>query len=223
MIILHGDHLVQSRAKLGEILEAQKKAGKTISRVDGASLDLAQLELSLGSVGFFDQPVVVIENVFSLPKSKKKDALLAMLKANQDKGIVIWEKKAVNGNTIKTFKSAQVQDFKLSKVMFAWLDSLRGDKQDLPKRKDLLLQVLAQENEFLCLTMLVRQVRLLIQAKENKAVGPSFMVSKLKGQARTFSLPQLLAWHTKLVQIDLGIKTGTSGLDLTQQLALLTL
>ncbi|MDH7486069.1 MAG: DNA polymerase III subunit delta [Anaerolineae bacterium] len=70
------------------------------------------------------------------------------------------------------------------------------------------------------LSMIVRQYRLLLQVKELIAQGlrPSaiaselklrdFVVEKMTGQARRYSLPQLEAIYERLLETDLAIKTG---------------
>jgi len=70
------------------------------------------------------------------------------------------------------------------------------------------------------LSMIARQFRLLIQAKEligqgqrpsevAKELGlPDFVARKLAAQARNFSLPQLEAVYRRLLDTDIAIKTG---------------
>jgi len=80
------------------------------------------------------------------------------------------------------------------------------------------------------LSMIARQFRLLIQAKELVGQGrradsiaqelgvPLFVANKLVNQARNFTLPQLEAIYRRLLETDIAIKTGeldgTLALDL---------
>ncbi len=86
----------------------------------------------------------------------------------------------------------------------------------------ILLQKKTQEgaDPFYLFTMIVRQIRLLIQAKEladegqrppaiSKAMNVhSFVANKLYQQTQQFSLPQLEQIYHHLLEVDVGVKTG---------------
>ncbi|MCB9423258.1 MAG: DNA polymerase III subunit delta [Ardenticatenaceae bacterium] len=86
----------------------------------------------------------------------------------------------------------------------------------------ILLQKKLQEgtDPFYLFTMIVRQIRLLIQAREladegqrppaiSKAMNVhSFVASKLYQQAQQFSLPQLEQIYRHMLEVDVGVKTG---------------
>lgn len=223
MTIFHGDNQDKSRLAFLAAIKSEQQAGQEVIRLEGNSINLSDVEYALGASHLFSQPVVAIENVFSLPAAKKRTAIIELLKNNQQLAIFIWEKKAV-GNSLRSFKQAKIEQFSISKVMFTWLDSLQPGKSNLSHRAGLLAQVLEQENEFLCLTMLCRQVRLLIQVVEGDTADLApFIAKKMSNQAKKFSLQQLLDWHSKIVHIDLGVKTGSTNLEVGQALALLTL
>jgi len=109
--------------------------------------------------------------------------------------------------------------------IFAMVDAIgsRNGKKALE-----LLQVLLDESDFIYLFgMVIRQFRLLIQAREildlqerglfknptqqnlNKALGVAdFVAKKAFAQARNFDLPMLESIYHQLLDIDLGEKTG---------------
>jgi hypothetical protein len=228
ILILHGEHLAHSRQKLGEVLDQAKRQGKEITRLAAASLDLPQLEQTLGENSLFGTPkCVVIEELHSLPTSARKKELLEVLASESKKpetpDIVLWEKRALTKTMISKFPQAQAQEFKISKSIFTWLDSLSGKKGTQQKQLQLLHQAVAEEDEWYCFIMLARQVRLLIQAKEGEVNGAPFMIAKLKKQAGTFSLEQLQRLHTKLLKLDQRHKTSTNTFTLLQDLDLLLL
>ena len=90
------------------------------------------------------------------------------------------------------------------------------------KKAAILLQQKLQEgtDPFYLFAMFVRQIRLLIQLKEQVDEGHrppaisknlkmhSFVTGKLFQQAQHFSLPQLEQIYHHLLDIDVGVKTG---------------
>jgi DNA polymerase III subunit delta len=84
----------------------------------------------------------------------------------------------------------------------------------------LLHRLLEEDDPLRLFGMVVRQFRLLLLTRELLDAGnrepdiasalktPSFVVRKLLGQVRSFSMPQLEAVYHKLLEIDEAIKTG---------------
>lgn len=228
MYILHGENTVTSRHKLQELITHFRQAGFEIARLETKNLELPQLELALGSTSLFDQPkCLIIEELHSLVKSKRKDELLAkvaQIKTTPNLEIILWEKRALTATMIKKFGQAQAIEHKISSTLFKWLESLSPHPETKTTQLKLLKQTLAQEEAGLCVFMLLRQVRQLIQVVDGgKVAGAPFMVAKLAGQAKHFTLPQLLLLHSHLMQIDLKMKTSASPLSLEQELDLLVL
>jgi DNA polymerase-3 subunit delta len=104
--------------------------------------------------------------------------------------------------------------------VFDLVDSL--GRRQTARALELLHRLLdAGEAPLYLLTMLVRQVRILIQVSELRQQGLSaqemaaelglhpFVVEKGLDQARNFDLAQLEAAHRRLVETDWSIKTGT--------------
>jgi DNA polymerase-3 subunit delta len=90
----------------------------------------------------------------------------------------------------------------------------------------LLHRLLETEDPFALWGMVVRQFRLLIQAREildgrgdkddvARALGVHpFVAEKTTGQASRFSIESLESIYRKLLRIDEGVKTGQSTLEL---------
>ena len=101
------------------------------------------------------------------------------------------------------------------------------------KKAAILLQQKMQEgtDPFYLFAMFVRQVRLLIQVKEQADEGQrppaisknlkmhSFVAGKLYQQTQQFSLPQLEKIYHHLLEVDVGVKTGRN--DMLTALSLL--
>lgn len=220
LTILHGEHIGNSRTKLQELIDQARKNNTTLERLEAKQLTIADLEQALGNTSLFgDSTLVIIEGLHSLPRSKKKTQLIALI-AGADVPVVLWEKRALTKTMLKQFPTAKAEEFKLSKALFSWLDML--GTQPLPKTLATYRQALEQEDEYLCFVMFIRQIRLLIQAKDGvKIAGAPFVVKKITTQATKFSKAQLLETYYKLSQLDLASKTSTLSLPLASELDLL--
>lgn len=221
--ILHGEHTVASRTALAKILDASRASGISIERLQAKTLSEADLETTLGSSDLFGtEKLLVVEELHSLPRSKRKNDLIKQLAASSIP-LVLWEKRDLTATMIKQFPGATVEHFKASSSLFTWLQSL-GSKQPLKKKLELLHQSIAADSDQFCFIMLCRQVRQLIQIKDAGTIkGHPFAVAQLKKQAALFSLEHLLELHTKLLQIDWTHKTGRATLTMQQELDLLTI
>lgn len=236
MIILHGEHELASRQKLIELTAAAKQAGRQIKWLDGKKLSLADLEIATGSDSLFGTPItLVVEQVFAGPKSKRKDELVNWLKnqaqtakttstaaSENSTDIILWETKTLTVTQLKPFATANAQQFKLANAVFSWLDSVSPQPATKAKQLQMVATAVTAESADFCVIMLQRQVRLLIQAKENQlpTMAP-FMAQKLIGQARNFTLDQLLQLHERLFLIDKRQKTGTGPANIRQELEIL--
>jgi DNA polymerase III delta subunit len=230
MLILHGENTVQSRNRLFQLSSHAKEKNVQILHLDAKTLDIPTLEDALGSTSLFgEEKVIIIEELHSLPKSKRKDELIQFLSdfaqtESLSPEVILWEKRDVTATMLKKFSGAKNEQFKVTNTLFRWLDSLIGIKSqaNVKQMLSLLRDTINQDGAEMCFAMFPRQIRMLIQAKENNfgAMAP-FMIGKLKKQASTFTLDQLLKIHHTLLIIDIGHKTSSSQLNLTQELELL--
>jgi DNA polymerase III delta subunit len=228
MQIIHGDNTVASRAQLVGLLDQARAQQREIVRAEAKRLDIASLQDLVGSSGLFGQPkTIVIEELHSLPKSKKKDALLdsvVQLNSQLDESthLILWEKRPLTATMLKRFGSVSATEHKVSSALFKWLETISPQPQTKAQQLTLFHQALKNDDPFMCMAMLIRQVRLLIQAKDGGPLkGAPFMIAKLKKQAQAFTLEQLLKVHARLLEIDLAEKTSSDLLSLEQKLDLL--
>ncbi|MBI2325959.1 hypothetical protein HYU91_01080 [Candidatus Collierbacteria bacterium] len=219
MLIIHGDDTVTARNHLNDELEKAKSSSAGVSRFDARDLDLTKLTQVLEGMTLFGlQPMIVIEGLFSLPKSKNKDHLIEFLTKYQDRQIILFENKALTATTLKQFKKATVSGHKPAAIIFTFLDSIKPGSASTSLK---LLDQLENANQppELVFAMLVRQVRLLIQALEpNSLKGAPWQKSRLISQARAFGERGLLTLHHNLYHLDKQLKTGASTLPLSTQL-----
>lgn len=227
MILIHGDNTVQSRNYLSQLLTTAKQDGKEIHQLVVTTVQLKDLEILSGTGSLFGTPqLIVLEEIHSLPKSAKKESFIQFLVKNlhADFDLIVWEKKSLTPTMIKKFPQAIVKEFKTSRYLFKWLDSLNGTHKNHSQQWQLFHQAIESDGEFMCFSMLVRQIRLLIQVKEGYPIsGPPFIVQKLRTQTATFKLSQLISIHQHLHDLDQKQKTSSGLLSLEQELDLLFL
>jgi len=225
LTIIHGESQVASRTKLVELINEAKKQNKEIYTLIADKLDRAKLETAfLGDSLFGQEKILVLEGLYSLPKSKKKDELINLISvASID--LILWEKKSLTKTDLKKLPSnLRDFEFKVSAKLWNFLDQLSPN----PKAKNDLLrlchQSVAGESAEFVFLMLARQLRLLIQVKDGAPlkIAP-FMQGKLQKQAQTFSRDKLLELHHKLYQIDQKLKQSASLLNLEAELDLFLL
>jgi len=221
--ILHGDNQVASRQKLNELIKAQKSAGvEEIIRLDGAKIDQNQLVQEVAPTSLFgSNRLIIVEGLFSRPKSQQKKALLESLHRSLDNlpSLIVWEPKALTKTVLKNFTSVQIKEFKLTQTLFTFLDSLYPGNASESYR--LLEKTRLHEADELIFFMLVRQIRLLIQVKDKVAKLPPWQIQKLNRQANLFPFEKLIEVHHQLLEIDRSIKTGKTQLPLSAHLDLL--
>ncbi len=104
--------------------------------------------------------------------------------------------------------------------IFALVDAI-GERKGRQAQR-LLSRLLQEEDPGYAFAMVVRQFRLLLIAREALDTGqpvdnalslPAFVIQKLEGQARSFSDPELKQIYSRLLNIDVGSKTGTLDLE----------
>ncbi len=224
LTILHGENIVDSRHKLLELITTAKNNHKSIERLDAKKINPVILESKLVKQDLFGTKItVVIEELHSLPRSKQKTLLIELI-ARSEIDVILWEKRKLTAAMIKKFPQARNIEFKLSNALFGWLDSLSGHKNNTKQQLVTFHQALKTEDPHLCLIMLARQIRMLIEVKDSGSMaGAPWMIQKIKRQSQTFSLPQLLEIHHQLLKIDLRQKTSTNAISLDQELDLLLL
>lgn len=228
--LLHGDNLVASRQKLSQLIKEAKNQGiQDIIHLNGLTITLTELKQALESQSLFGtDKLVVIEKLFSRPRSQEKTQLikfLITLTRSDPVSLIIWEAKEITKSNFNQFKNFESQLFKTPPAIFKFLDSLK------PNNAKTLLTLLISINRVnppeLVFYMLSRRISQLIIAQDKQAnqllKGAPWQKTKLVNQAKSFSSQQLLNVHAQLLTIDESIKTGNNLLPLSSQLDLLLL
>ncbi|KKU90866.1 MAG: hypothetical protein UY21_C0016G0011 [Microgenomates group bacterium GW2011_GWA1_48_10] len=224
MILLHGDNPALSRRRLSEI--RSQFTGEVIS-LDAKETDPTNFSQATQSQALFAlNKLVIIEN----PQSNKK--LLPLLSHIENLSLVLIENKKLTpteiGHLQKVLPALKIEEFKLDPVVFKFLEAIAPTNQ-----KNLLplwQKYRSSEEPEIILTMLARQIRLLLLVKSQAATGPEdflrlspWQKSRLSSQSQHFTLTSLLELHHQLLNLDYQNKTGTSLLSLPDSLELLLL
>lgn len=223
MTIIHGENTIKSRQALLDLIERFKSQGYEIVSLSAKNLSTAQLEQALGGESLFGHSkVVIVEELHSQQESAKRKQLVSLLAATSAE-VILWEKRLLTATMLKKFPKATVDTYKASSILFSWLDSL-GKKGNPASQIKQLQEICNQESAQFCLSMIIRQIRLLIASKDDGQLKAApFVVVKLKQQAQKFTIDQLVALHSKLVGIEFAQKRSLSKLTLEQQLQLFVL
>lgn len=225
MEILHGENILQSRQELQKGLALAQAKEQEIIWLNGKKAQLLDFKQALETLSLWPNGrLVIIENFFNQPQSKAKKEILNYLKQiAPETNLVLWENKKIDGRKLRGFEKTKTTYFKITPVIFKFLDSLR------PGNSRQMLAFLCQSQQTepaeMLFYMLCRQIRTLILAKDLGKRGlsgmPFWMANKFLHQAQFFSLEKLLFVHQKLLQIDYEQKTGRAVMSLDFYLDLL--
>lgn len=214
--LLHGDQTELSRAEFNRLKNAAK--GKEIREIDGKSVTEATLVQALESESMFGgNTVVFIERLFgSLGRKTKLITSLAATIRNSSAAVVLWEEKEVGVTVIKNLGKADVRLFKMSPLIFRFLDALRPGASE--KILPLYRELIQQDAPELVGSMFARRIRQLIQLADG--VTPEglagWQAGRLTQQAKLFTMDRLLFMYKKLRDSEFSIKNGSSPFTLSQ-------
>ena len=212
--IIHGDSINESR----EYFLKKKTEFQNLVSLDGQNISEGDLiNFFSGNNLFYDEKNLAIENLLSKNKAGKNlDRLIMMLNEHEKKSnIIVWEEKEVSQKNLNLFPKAQIQIFKIPKLIFNFLDNIKpGNGKNLIVIFNKLLDSTPVE---IILYMMVRHLRLLITTAstdklntidEFNKIAP-WQEGKLERQAAFFDSNELINLYNKLYNIDLSSKTGT--------------
>lgn len=236
--IIHGDDIASSRSYFLELRQKQKD----VVSFDGGKITITDLVQNIEGSGLFgDTKSIFIEDLLAkLKKTEKttKEMLNFIAKNTKDFNFVLWESKEILKRDLSLFKDAIVKIFKLPKNIFLFLDNLK------PLNSRNLLRLFHEAlnsgiKEELILFMIQRQFRILLALSgDSSQASPGqndivtidevsrlapWQMGKLQRQSKSFDVPNLKNIYKKLYEIEIGQKTGSSSLSLTQNIDFLLL
>lgn len=229
LTILHGDDSVRIHTRALELTTSATTRGILIERPEAKSLSVSSLEALVGTDQLFSsEKLIWIDRLYALPKSSQKDALIAWItdrattNTTDTTQILLTEDKVLTPTQLKKFTSAKIELFKLPQIVFSFIESI-GSITPARAVTQFHEVLKTQEAEFV-FAMMVRQFRMLLMyVADGIYDGPPFSRGKIINQAKKFTQTQLLQIHKRLLAIDLGQKTSSSPLTLSQEIDLLLL
>ncbi|MCJ7827759.1 hypothetical protein MUP65_01265 [Patescibacteria group bacterium] len=223
MIVAHGDNNTASRNYLTDQTDSAKKKGWQVITLDGKTASLTRVTQAIeGNLFFADQTLVIIESIYSAPKSGRQKNILDYLKKTAVP-VIIWEPKQIDGRRLQGVPKPSQKLFSIPVILYKFLDSLKpaSHQYALP----LLHQTLQVEPAQKVFYYLVQRIRTLIIFAQLGSKGAKtrfdWQKKRLNQQADFFTLTTLFKIYDNLYKIDLAQKTGLATLDLPAQLDLL--
>lgn len=220
--ILHGENIVESRKALTELLADVRNEGTETVSLDGAKTSLTQVRSNLESSSLFGKSrLVIIENLLTGQKSTTKTKILQYLVEQKfDNDLILWEPKEVSERALNQLPKAETKLFRVAPVIFRFLDSLQpGNTREMLR---LLEEAKAAEEQEMIFYMIIRQIRLLLTAKDSDINRlPGWQQKKFLSQSELFTLEQLKKIHQQLLEIDFSQKTSGDPYSLSSRLDLL--
>lgn len=211
--IYHGDNIGESRKGLSLLLDEVKAKGAEIIYLDGTRSTRAELESVLHSGNLFYNQVIVIEGLLARMRGKEKDELVKVVASYAgSKVLALWEPKEVTKVALAPLTTAKVAVYKTPAVIFKLLESLYPGNYQVVR--ELLKETARGADPAFIFIMLARHIGSLLIAKsgdQNKLIP--FQRSRLINQAAKWEERELVAYHKKLLNIDLTIKSGRTKLD----------
>ncbi len=194
---------------------------------DAESLNPIELSQSLQGGGLFENPKkVFIENLFTRKGSKNLALVTEILNSNENANVFIYGDKDVGVRSLSNFPKFTNENFKVPQNIWAFLDGIRPTN---PNNIKLFHNALVGSEPEVVFAMIIRQFRLLIginstgkNIDEVKKLA-DWQKTKLKRQAALFEISKLKEIYKKLYKIEKGTKTGSSNLNLVQNIDILLL
>jgi len=221
IFVYSGEDIISSRKAFLGHLDSLKKDNSEVIRKSGKDLTREDLELLSSPTSLFgEKRILAVESLLSGQKSQDKDNLIKIV-SSLPCPVVLWEGKDFSKTEQLKSPGFVFKNFKLPATMFHFLESI-SPGQGETNLKLFRQTIKTVEVNFLFL-MLVRQIRLLILAKEKKDILklPSWQKAKLQKQASPFTQETLLLIYKKLLRIDFQQKTSGSPYSLQNLLELL--
>lgn len=238
LYLFHGDNQLASRNGAMAQLEQAKhqQSGAELIRLDGEKITETDLLESLETQSLLgNAKIIFINNLLSRRVSKEKDNLMNRFiriycELQPSPTVVLWEPKAVMATALKKFatlSNVRVQEFKLTKTLFKFLDAFRpGNNASMHALFEQTLKTDAAELVFF---LLAKRLNQLFIAKSGdseslkKELRQDWQIRNVQHQASAWTDDQLASVNRKLLDIDESIKTGASPIDLALQLDILLL
>ncbi len=210
VILLHGDHSLDSYHRLQKLIQVAKERGWEIVKV-GSNDNLSLPEKFTTSNLFEGERFYVIEN---LGKIRKAD--LDWFKKNIDRlsgTTIIYHNNTITNSLLKLIpKVSKTEEYKLPKLIFKFLESFwPGNTRNSIK---LLHEVIKKESPEFVFNHLSRHLRDLywVTLDKDSMPYPGWRISKLTQQAKRFKNGKIAKLINRFAEEDMAVKTSKANI-----------
>lgn len=210
VILLHGNHTLDSYNRLQKLIQVAKGRGWEIIKI-GSSNNLSLPEKFTTSNLFEGENLFVLENL-----SKIKKAELSWFRKNIKRlsgTTIIYHGSTITNNLLKLIpKAAKTEEYKLPKLIFKFLESFWPGNSTNSIR--LLHEVIKKEAPEFVFNLLSRHLRDLYWAilDKNSMSYPGWRISKLTQQAKRFEEGKIAELIKIFAKIDIKVKTSKTNI-----------
>lgn len=213
--VIHGSDTASSFAALKKIIDDTDEF--SLTRLNGADLELKNLKEALETSSFTGSRTVVIEDLGRNRSSSLVTSFKKYLETLPESSLIIYERRLLPPESPILSLSKDVKNFSKTDGLnvFDWADQVgkRNLSGSLSGWEKLISS--GEEPDYLFL-MLVRQFRLLILLKKGEHPKiPEFVRAKLLGQLRFWSEEDLKIIYRRLLHIDRENKAGVTPLEVS--------
>lgn len=204
--ILHGENTFASYNRLQELLqEFKKRDWEVIDVTENEKIEEILISESLFKVG----KVLVLE-----PNMLNKH-LINFLENNSDPKtlLIFYSEKTLSKAFLSQLPNASIEEFKLPKLIWAFLDSIYpGNSRNSLK---LFHKLIEKEHLELVFYLLFSRIRdlYLISIDAKKLEYPPWLLTKLQRQASKFTTKKLKEMISELADADIMAKTSKIDLE----------
>jgi DNA polymerase III delta subunit len=208
--VIYGDDIEKTR---NLFIEKKKEFMNSEAFLMNEKSQYNDLMNYISTISFFEQKkIVFIENLSNNQSEVNKAKILELiLNTKKDNDYIIWESKSFTDQKIKSiYKDSIYIKIDLPKQIFKFMDALNNThKKHIMTIFDEVVKNVEPEIIF---SMLVRQFRLMIIAKDNptslKSELAPWQISKLNKQVQSTDIIELKNQYRQLLAIDINLKTG---------------
>lgn len=210
IILLHGDHSLDSYNRLQQLIQVAKERSWEIIRI-GIKDNFSLPEKLTVSNLFEEERFYVIEN---LTKIKKTD--LEWFKKNIERltgTTIIYHNSTITNNLLKLIpKTTKTEEYKLPKLIFKFLESFwPGNSRNSIKLLHEVIKNEAPEFVFNLLSRHLRDLYWVILDKDSMSY-PGWRISKLSQQAKRFPDGKIIELIKMFAEVDVKVKTSKANI-----------
>jgi DNA polymerase III delta subunit len=210
VILLHGDHSLDSYNRLQKLVQVAKERGWEIIKT-GSSDNLTLPEKFTTSNLFEGERLYVVENL-----AKIKKAELVWFKKNIQRlsgTTIIYHGNTITNNFLKLIpKASKIEEYKLPKLIFKFLESFwPGNSTNSIK---LLHEVIKSESPEFVFNLLSRHLRDLywVILDKDSMSYPGWRISKLTQQTKRFTNGKIVELIKIFAEVDIKVKTSKANI-----------